>query len=75
MPARLALDRAGEPAEEGASGRLMAEQREDEIAMAIESRRLPHERQDAVGRGQREERVDVGVAHALRDEAQRQLRA
>ena len=52
----------------------MAEQREDEIAMAIEARGLPDQRQDAVGRRQREQRVDVGVAHPLRHEAQRQLR-
>lgn len=48
------LDRAGEAAEQRAPGGLVPQQREDEVAMPVEARRLPHERQDAVGGRQRE---------------------
>ena len=40
-----------QPAEQGPAGRLVPEQGEDEITVAIEARRLPHQRQDAVGDG------------------------
>jgi hypothetical protein len=46
--------RARQPAEEGPPGGLMAQQRENEVAMAVEARRLPDQRQDAVGGRQRE---------------------
>ena len=52
----------------------MAQQCQDEITMAIESCCLSHQRQDAIGRCQREQRIDIRVAHPLGDEAQRELR-
>lgn len=52
-------DGAGEPAEERASSGLMPQQRQDEIAMPVEAGRLADQRQDAVGRREREQRVDV----------------
>lgn len=45
---------ARQAAEEGPPGRLMAQQGEDEVAMAVEARRLPDQRQDAVRGRQRE---------------------
>ncbi len=50
-------------------GRGMAEQREDEVAMLVEARRLSHDRHHAVGAGQIEERVDVGVRQPMGEHA------
>ena len=51
---KYASGRARETAEQGPPGRLMAEQRENEVPMAVEARRLADQRQDAVGGRQRE---------------------
>ena len=42
--------------------------------MTVETSRLPDQRQDAVGGGEREQGVDIRVSHSLRYEAQGQLR-
>ena len=43
----------------------MPEEREDEISMLVEARRLSHDGHHAVGAGQIEERVDVGVRQLM----------
>ena len=51
----------------------MAEQRANQMAMLVELRRLADDRHDAVGPGQLEEAVDLAVAEARDQIAQRAL--
>ena len=52
----------------------MAKQRQDQVAVLVELGGLAHDRHDAVGAGELEERVDVGIRQPLRQQAQPELR-
>ena len=52
----------------------MLEERDDEIAMAIELRRSAHDGHHAVGQRQIEQRIDFRIGHPLRQHAERELR-
>ena len=53
---------------------LVPEQRLDEIAMTVERRVAPHERQHAIGARQLEQGVNRVVVHVFGDAAERELR-
>src|SRR5690242_9083102 len=62
-------------AEEDATGGRVLQEGHDELAVAVERGRLPHQRQDAVGARELEEAVDVVVREAVRNAPQHQLPA
>ena len=60
------------PEEEAPRGRVF-EERQNQLAMAVESRRAADDRHDAVGLRQLEERVDLVVSETVGQQPQREL--
>ena len=63
-----------EPAKDQLPDGRVFQELEDQLAVSVEGRRAAHDRHHAVGARELEEGFDVGIAHAMRDQAQLDLR-